>query len=203
MKSALPKVLHRAGELSLIERVLRTPRSRSNPPQSWWLLATRRTRCRARAWETAGPAVCIAGATAGHRPCAAAGGTALAGRARNGGAAVWGRAVAHGDDAPRLVESASCTRRGGDGADGPGRRPARVRPHRARRRVDRGHRRGQGRDAGSSDGSREINSGIYAFDLEPLFEALSQRRRRQRAAGVLPSGSGADLPHARARRRRR
>ena len=40
------------------------------------------------------------------------------------------------------------------------------------RRADRANRRGTGRLAGPDGKSREINSGIYAFDLAPLFDAL-------------------------------
>ncbi len=51
--------------------------------------------------------------------------------------------------------------------------PVRLRPDRARRRGRRrGDRRGEGRDAASSARSREINSGILAFDAEFLVEAL-------------------------------
>ena len=41
-------------------------------------------------------------------------------------------------------------------------------------RADFGDRRAQGCLAGASGRSGEINSGIYAFDLEPLFGALKQ-----------------------------
>ena len=45
---------------------------------------------------------------------------------------------------------------------------------------------------------REINSGIYAFALDGLFDARPEHRGGERAARVLPAGSGRDLPAARA-----
>ena len=43
------------------------------------------------------------------------------------------------------------------------------------RREDRADRRGARRLAGAAARSREINSGIYAFDLEPLFDSAAKR----------------------------
>ena len=45
---------------------------------------------------------------------------------------------------------------------------------------------------------REINSGIYAFDLAPLFAALARDRLGERAGRVLPARPREDLPRARA-----
>ena len=172
MKSALPKVLHRAGELPLIDHVLRDGGALHPPPQSLRCRPPGRGR-RASARETAGPAVCIAGAAARHRPRAAAGGAALAGRARNAGAAVGRCAAARGRDTLRRA-----------GRDAPSARapPRRCSP----RRLDDPH--GYGRivredgriaaiveekDATPDERAiDEINSGIYAFDLAPLFDAL-------------------------------
>ena len=55
-----------------------------------------------------------------------------------------------------------------------GRRPDRVRPSPARRRRrGRRHRRGARRDAPTSGASREVNSGLYAFDAATLRDALA------------------------------
>ncbi len=51
------------------------------------------------------------------------------------------------------------------------------------------------RDAtGEERAIREINSGIYAFDLEPLFGRPLARRRRQRPGRVLPDRPRGHLP---------
>ena len=50
---------------------------------------------------------------------------------------------------------------------------------------------------------REINSGIYAFALDGLFDAVRSIAARERAERVLPAGSRGDLPAARAWRRNR
>ena len=68
-------------------------------------------------------------------------------------------------------------------------------------RADRVDRRASRRDAPRSAAIGEINSGIYAFDLEPLFEALRSIGSAERAAGVLPAGSRPHVSRARARRR--
>ena len=46
----------------------------------------------------------------------------------------------------------------------------------------------------------EINSGIYAFDLAPLFDALRTIAANERAGRVLPDRPGRDLPAAQAAR---
>ena len=43
---------------------------------------------------------------------------------------------------------------------------------------------------------KEINSGIYAFDLEPLFDALRSIGAAERAGRVLPARPGRHLPAA-------
>ena len=47
----------------------------------------------------------------------------------------------------------------------------------------------------------EINSGIYAFDLAPLFARARLDRHREQAGRVLPARSRRDLSQAEARRR--
>ena len=77
-----------------------------------------------------------------------------------------------------------------------GRQPVRLRPH----RPDRGEqiaRIVEEKDATADERTiREINSGIYAFALDGLFDAVREHRRRKRPARVLPARPGGDLPAA-------
>ena len=53
------------------------------------------------------------------------------------------------------------------------------------------------RDASADERAiREINSGVYAFDLEPLFPALQRIASDERTGRVLPARSRRDLPPA-------
>ena len=62
-----------------------------------------------------------------------------------------------------------------------------VRPNHPDRRADRPHRRRTRRFAGTA-ASREINSGIYALDMAPLFAAVARHRRAKCPGRVLPHG---------------
>ena len=87
---------------------------------------------------------------------------------------------------------------GGDGPHRDRRRARRLRPHRPRRRARlRASSRTRTRRRRSGE-IREINTGIYAFDLAPLFAALRADRLGERAGRVLPARSRRDLPRARA-----
>ena len=176
MKSALPKVLHRAAGLPLIDHVLRAAAVARPHDRSSLSSATRRSSCKSALVGTAGPVVCSAGAAAGHRARAAAGRAALAARTRNAGAAVRRCAAARRGDARDAGRHARGAAGGRDGPDR-GRRPARrLRPHRPRGMAAIAaiveH-----KDASPAEREiREINSGIYAFDIAPLFDALARDR---------------------------
>ena len=76
----------------------------------------------------------------------------------------------------------------------------RLRPHRPHQRPD--PKIVEERDASPAQKAiTEINSGIYAFDLAPLFDALDAHRHREQAGRVLPARSRRDLPQAEARGR--
>ena len=188
MKSAMPKVLHRAAGLPLIEHVLRTadtinPASvvrRRRPPGG---------RGQGGARETAGPALCTAGAAARHRPRAAPGRTASGGRDRHGGAAVRRRAAAATADArgagpaARRASGAAATVLTAVVDD-----PQRLRPDRAATTggsPPSSSTRTRRRTSARSD---EINSGIYAFDAGAAVRRAEADRVGQRAGGVLPAG---------------
>ena len=82
MKSALPKVLHRAAGLPAHRpRPSRPPRSLT-PRRSSSSSATRPTAEGSAVGKRPGLSLCSAGAAARHRPCAAAGGADAPGRAR-------------------------------------------------------------------------------------------------------------------------
>ena len=134
MKSAEPKVLHRAGRFSLIEHVLRAAgRPAARRPRSW-LSATWRTGC-----ERAGGNGWACGLHCRSRSSAPATRCCRRNRTWQGTRARWSccratcrccvrRRCGAGRDASRA-------RRGGDGADGARRSTARLRPHRPGRRA--------------------------------------------------------------------
>ena len=160
----------------------------------WRPLDDRRRRASGRNAETArwptrpGLTVRGAGTTARDRACAADDGR----RPRRSAAARSSccRATCRSCRPTRskaLVDRTRSRRRGRDGRHGYRRQPARLRAHR------RGHggqiaRIVEEKDASPAERAiREINSGIYAFALDGLFDAVRAHRGRERAARVLPA----------------
>ena len=188
MKSVQPKVLHPLAGRPLIEHVLRTVDELSAASTDSGRRARRR-RGHGRAGFAAHAPVRRSVAAARHGPRAAAD---RAGARRQDGhraAALRRRAAAAGRHAGAADRDASIRARGRDGPDGGARRPVRLRAHRARR-AGKIVRIVEERDAsGEERAIREINSGIYAFALAPLFDALARAGDRQRAGRVLPDRS--------------
>ena len=196
MKSGLPKVLHAAGGLPLIEHVLRTADTLS-PTSIVIVVGHQAEAVRGSAGGTAESSVRAAGAPARHGSCSASG------RSRRLPGAT-GTVVLLSGDVPLLTPAtlqALVNRHVETGA------AATV----LTAMVDdpAGYGRIERRDGGISaivehkDASpeqrqiREINSGIYAFDLAAAVRCAEADRFGQRAGRVLPAGPGEDLPRPR------
>ena len=174
MKSQLPKVLHRIGGLTLIERVLRTAAALI-PASITLVVGHGADEVKAvLAGRTPTLQFVDAGAATRHRPRAAAN-AAAARRQRRGIVVLLSGDVPllSGDSltvaARRRTPSASRGRHRRD------REPAAalwLRPHRPHQRAHLEDRRGARRLADAARRSPRSIPGIYAFDLAPLFAAL-------------------------------
>ena len=196
MKSARPKVLHRVAGRPMIDHVLdgrRALSARDRRPSS---SAIRPTRVKAALARHRRPHLCGPGATARHRPCPADGRAGARRRDGHARAAVGRRAAAVGRNAARRWSIATQS----TGAAATVVTAIVDDPHGYGRIVRSGEqiaRIVEERDATPAEREiREINSGIYAFALDGLFDARARHRRRERAARVLPAGSGGDLPRS-------
>ena len=97
----------------------------------------------------------------------------------------------------RLVDTHTAKRRRRDRSDGDCGRPHRLRPYRPGGRRHRCRSSSIGTPRAEVRRIREINSGIYAFDLEPLFAALRiHRLRRTRRASTTCRTSSASIASA-------
>ena len=202
MKSALPKVLHPLAGRPLIEHVLRTVDELSRG-----LHRARRRPRRRRGHGRARAAARRSSSSSSRRSSAPA---TRCCRPSRRSPARRGTVLLLYADVPllqsgtlaRLLETHHDRARRRDGADGRARRSVRLRAHRPRRDRHRSSRIVEERDAsGEERAIREINSGIYAFALAPLFDALRRAGDRQRAGRVLPDRSRRDLPAAQPARR--
>ena len=171
MKSELPKVLHAVGGEPMIVRILRTashfsaghvdrrgrPHGRQGPRRPGRVPGRRDRR---------------PGAAARDRPRPAPGRAAAGRPDRDGRPALRRRADALGRVHPPAAGAPSGDRRGGHGPHRAPAQPGRPGPHRARERAASP---GSSRSATRRQPRRrstEFNSGIYAFALDGLFDAL-------------------------------
>ena len=132
MKSAMPKVLHAACGLPLIEHVLRAADPLS-PATIVVVVGHEAELVKARLGQPSLDDVCRAGAAAGHGPRAAAGRAGACRHVRDGGRAVRGRAAAPARDARAPGPDAPRAPGRRDRADGYRRPTPRLRPDRPRR----------------------------------------------------------------------
>ena len=173
MKSALPKVLHRAAGLPLIEHVLRAA-DRLSPASIVVVVGHQAEQLKDALGKRLGLAFALQEPQLGHRTRAAAGRTVAAWRG--------GTLVLLSGDVP-LLRAETLASAGAPSREAPRRRDGadRGRSIARRLRADRSRRRA-GLPRSSSTRTRppgereirEINSGIYAFDIAPLFEALRE-----------------------------
>ena len=181
MKSALPKVLHRAPRPSAhrtrpARRRLAVAQVRPSSSS-----ATRPIALKTALGERPGLELCIAGAAARHRPRAAAGGTASA-RARPGTVVLLsGDVPLLGAATPRaLVRTHQERRAAATVLTAIVDRPRRVRPHRPRQAAHRRDRRAQGRVAGGAGDRRDQQRHLRVRPRPAVRRAARASARRTR-----------------------
>ena len=170
MKSELPKVLHGIGGLTLIEHVLRTAAA-LQPASITVVVGHGAEQVRTFARQAAPSAIRHTGTAARDRTCAVAGAAASGRQSRHGRVALGRRAAFESRVARIAPRNPSRGRRGRNRHHRKSRAALRLWPNRPHQGPNLEDRRGARRDD-AQKAINEINSGIYAFDLPPLFAAL-------------------------------